>query len=106
MCQASGEAGRPSISIRRSMIRTLAGTANCRALAKVGRPGSGGPQWCRLLGETGHCAGEEPLPGHLLGYAAAVQVRGDPAEVERPTVADDHAQVDVLRLCHVALVKH
>src|SRR5699024_8819558 len=35
--------------------------------------------------------------------ALSLQVRGDPTEVERPTGAEDHAQVDVLLLGHHAL---
>src|SRR5205823_11516067 len=43
--------------------------------------------------------GRRSVPGLL-------QVRGDAAEVERPPGAEDHAQVDVLRLRDDTLVEH
>ena len=51
-------------------------------------------------------AGQEAPAGDPLGGAAAVQVRRDAAQVERPAGAEDHAQVDVLRLGDDALVEH
>src|SRR5688572_27417611 len=45
--------------------------------------------------EAGHAGGQEALAGHPFGGAGAVQVRGDPAQVERPAAAEQQAQVDV-----------
>src|SRR5690606_40563840 len=48
----------------------------------------------------------EPAAGDPLGDAGPVEVGGDPAEVERPPGAEDHAEVDVLRGGDDPLVQH
>src|ERR1039457_5353751 len=48
----------------------------------------------------------EPGACHLLRDSGAVQVGRDPAEVEGPAGAQDHAQVDVLGAGHDTLVEH
>ena len=50
--------------------------------------------------------GAEPAACHLLRDPGAVQVGRDPAEVEGPAGAQDHAQVDVLGSRDDALVEH
>src|SRR6266508_5233450 len=58
------------------------------------------------LGQAGDALGEEAGAVDLLGDAGAVEVRGDAAEVERPAGAEDHAQVDVVRLGDDTVVEH
>src|SRR5436190_8149833 len=53
-----------------------------------------------------HAGGEEAVTGDRLRHAGPVQVRRDPAEVEGPARAEDHAEVDVLRLGDHAVVEH
>src|SRR5271157_5925008 len=48
----------------------------------------------------------EPGAGHLLCDPGAVQVGRDPAEMEGPAGAQDHAQVDVLGRRDDTLVEH
>lgn len=57
-------------------------------------------------GHVRHTGGKEALAVHPFGHTRPVQVRGDPAQMERPAGAQDHTQVDVHRGCHDAFIEH
>src|SRR5689334_17167515 len=67
-----------------------------RGYRKPPSPDAHGPPWLEV----------EPGARHLLRYPGAVQIGRDPAEMERPPRAQDHAQVDVLGRGHHAVVEH
>src|SRR5690606_2071188 len=106
LCAAYGRRDRRLPVKGRKVRRGRPDPGSRRPLRGSGGGRSGGADRARSGGKGGDPRLQEPAAGDPLGDAGPVEVGGDPAEVERPPGAEDHAKVDVLRGGDDPLVQH
>ena len=105
----SAAAGRGAAVVMVTHDLTFATTQPHRLLRLEGRPA---PAVLTALGRRGqsgtgcHSRRQEAPAVDALRGSHPVEVRGDSAQEHRPAGAQDHAQVDVLRPRHHALLEH